>query len=408
MIQSQNVSKEVICFELRQQSRRATNSDAVLVTEEGEEVTAHQAVLGLHSRLLRNLLQQNTKSCEVPKVILCGVSKTILDAFVSLFYCGEVRLDRPGTEDLTELLTRLDVDLRHLSVPGFLVQTQAQSFENVKEHNTDDCQDVKLETNSAGEEEYFSNANLDDDCGDDINEEEEKGNFNTSSDEMKQKVSVYSLNEKYLKTARMGGLRKKDWKNKMQEEIQQGKRFASGRKKVPHVKREIPQKARKGKFMCPECGNIFTMQRTLKKHIEAIHQGIRYPCDKCPFQGRNKILLKHHIESVHEGKRYYCDQCEFIAFSKYTLRSHVAYKHCENNYQCDQCDYKTKTAQILQVHINSIHLKIKLTCPECGSKHSQKSGLLKHRRLKHGYMPEGRMTNRKLAMVLQSDDNDNQ
>ena len=47
----QNTSREVICFELRQQSRRATNTDAVLVTEEGEEVTVHQAVLGLHSRL---------------------------------------------------------------------------------------------------------------------------------------------------------------------------------------------------------------------------------------------------------------------------------------------------------------------------------------------------------------------
>ena len=73
----QNASREHLCLELRHQSRRATNTDAVLVTEEGEEVTAHQAVLSLHSRLLKTLLMKY-RSNEVPRLILCGVSKTVL------------------------------------------------------------------------------------------------------------------------------------------------------------------------------------------------------------------------------------------------------------------------------------------------------------------------------------------
>ena len=393
----QNVSREHLCFELRHQSRRATNTDVILVTEEGEEVAVHQAVLGLHSRLLRTHLLQSSGSCELPKLILCGVSKTMLEAFISLLYCGEAILDRSGTENLIELLRVLDVDTRHLSFPGFLVQSRSRSdSQKVKEHISDEFRDVKAEIDSVGDkEEDFTNANLED-FGDDINDLEGE---NTSAENYEQKFP----NKISRKWEKMGGLRKKDWKKKMEEEIQQGKRYSNGNKKVQHPKkREIPQKARKGKFMCPECGNIFTMQKTLKKHIEAIHQGIRYPCDQCPFQGRTKILLKYHIESVHEGKRYYCDQCEFIALTKDNLKTHHKYKHCEKNYHCDQCDYKTKTAAILQVHINSIHLKIKLTCPDCGSKHSQRAGLIKHRKLKHGYKPEERVTNRRLALAFQT------
>ena len=398
-----NVSREHLCFELRHQSRRATNTDAILVTEEGEEVAVHQAVLGLHSRLLKTHLLQSSGSCESPKLILCGVSKTMLDAFISLLYCGEASLERTDTESLIELLRVLDVDTRHLSFPGFLVQSRTDSHIKGKERIPHDFRDVKEEIDSVGDkEEDFTNAYLDEDCGDDINDlEEEKRSSDKRSAEKYEPKFPDKISRKWEK---MGGLRKKDWKKKMEEEIQQGKRYSNGNKKVPQYpkKREIPQKARKGKFMCPECGNIFTMQKTLKKHIEAIHQGIRYPCDQCPFQGRTKMTLKYHIESVHEGKRYYCDQCEFIALTKDNLKTHVKYKHCEKNYHCDQCDYKTKTAAILQVHINAIHLKIKLTCPDCGSKHSQQGGLIKHRKLKHGYKPEERITNRRLAMAFQT------
>ena len=400
-------SREHLCFELQHQSRRATNTDAVLVTEEGEEVTAHQAVLSLHSRLLKTLLMKN-RSNEVPRLILCGVSKTVLIAFISLLYCGEVNLNRSGVENLTELLRRLEVDTKHISFPGFLIQTQAQSYGKEREQKPCETwkQDVKLETDSAGEEPSF-NANLDDDYCYDINHLEdlgaEEGGCNKEENVVKiktdipGKVFVKMFNGSCQK---MGGIQRKDWIKKKKEEIQQGLRFPSGKKKQPHKKREH-YKERKGKFMCPECGIVVTMQKTLKRHIEAIHQGIRYPCDQCPFQARSKISLKHHIEAVHEGNRYYCDQCEFIALTKQDLRKHGNSKHGEKNYHCDQCDYKTKASGTLKKHINAVHLKIKLTCPDCGSKHSQKGGLIKHRRLKHGYKTEERITNRRLAMASQ-------
>ena len=128
----QNSIRDHLCSELRHQSRRATNTDAILVTEDGEEVTAHQAVLGLHSQLLRTLLVKY-RSYELPKLIICGVSKTVLKAFISLLYCGEVMLDKPGSENLTDLMRRLDVDTKQFSFSVFFIQSQLKSL---KENET--------------------------------------------------------------------------------------------------------------------------------------------------------------------------------------------------------------------------------------------------------------------------------
>ena len=379
----QNTNREVICFELRQQSRRATNTDAVLVTEEGEEVTAHQAVLGLHSRLLRNLLQQNTKSCEVPKLILCGVSKPMLRAFIELIYCGEVSLDKPGTEGLKNLLKRLDIDTKQFSLPGVPLKSQTKPL---REKET--CvEEFKLETDSVTEEEDFLDDHFDDDPGDNIKKDDKE------DCDIEENFEDFTIAEKIHSSIAKSGtdLRKVRYdpellKKKKEEEIQQGIRLLNGKKKKKpyHLKKGI-KRERTGQFVCPECGIVVVRKSSLKKHLQEIHQGIRYPCDQCPHQAKTKISLKHHIESAHEGKRYYCDQCEYAAVSNGSLKKHLRETHCERNYICDDCDFRAKTAKILKVHVDAIHLKIKLTCPECGSKHSQQGHLTKHRKLKHGY-----------------------
>ena len=398
-----------LCFELQHQSRRATNTDMILVTEEGEEVTAHQAVLCLNSRLLRTLLQ----NVEAPKLILCGVTKKVLEAFMSLLYCGEVSLDRSVAENLTDLLWRLEVDTKHLSFPKFKIQSQATSKGlDEKETNTSEAEDVKFETDSFVSEDDvdFVKENHEDDSGNEIDDlkdskwEEDcnvdenfyRNSVGTIKPDLPGKVSVHTLNGPKVK---MGGLKKIHWNKKKEEEIQQGIRYASGQKKRPHKKREIPQKAKRGKFICPDCGIVVTMQRTLTKHLQSIHQGIRYPCDQCPYQAISKMRLKDHIESVHEGKRYFCDQCEHVAPTKYYLKAHITNTHCERNFHCDQCDFKAKTAATLKAHVLAIHLKIKFTCPECGSKFCQRGHLAKHRKLKHGYKPKEYNTQKKLAMM---------
>ena len=397
-----NNDTDNICVELRHQSRRATNTDAILVTEEGEEVSAHQVVLSLHSRLLRTLLMK-FKNSEVPKLVLCGVSKTELLSFISLLYCGEVNLDKPGIESLTELLRRLDVDnTNHLSFPGFLVQahhdiTRAK-FQGVNKRETKNSnfEDVKLETGSDVEVEEEINDNFEDGYSDDI-QEHDADEYDTEKDNDKNidKVSVIAFKKKSGTDLRKIRYDPDFLKKTKEEEIQKGIRLPSGKKKKKNIN---PQKEKTGQFVCPECGIVVVRKSSLKTHIHEVHQGIKYPCDQCPYQARNKISLKYHIETVHDGKRYYCDQCEYAAVSNSSLKKHIRETHCERNHKCDQCDFKSKTAETLKAHVNAIHLKIKLTCPDCGSKHSQQGHLTKHRKLKHGFKPREYATHKKFSL----------
>ena len=335
------------------------------------------------------------RSYEVPKLIICGVSKTVLKAFISLLYCGEVSLDRPGSENLTDLLRRLDVDTKHFSFSGFFIQSQSKA-KSLKGNETkaNNLEEVKTETDyisEEDEEDELRNDIFDDDCNEDQSDCTTVENFDENSVskihlESPDKVSVIPI----LKSGT--DLRKVKYdpeflKKKKEEEILQGIRWPNGKKKkkISRLKKKEQQKEKTGQFVCPDCGIVVLRKSTLKKHLQEIHQGVRYPCDQCPHQARNKTALKRHIESVHEGKRYYCDQCEYAAVSNGNLIKHIRETHCERNHMCDSCDFRAKTAETLKAHVNAIHLKIKLTCPECGSKHSQQGHLTKHRKLKHGY-----------------------
>ena len=46
----------------------------------------------------------------------------------------------------------------------------------------------------------------------------------------------------------------------------------------------------------------FTNKQNLKKHVEAVHEGIKpFKCSVCDVKFANKQNLKKHIETIHEG-----------------------------------------------------------------------------------------------------------
>ena len=49
------------------------------------------------------------------------------------------------------------------------------------------------------------------------------------------------------------------------------------------------------------CKHISTSASAVKHHIEAIHEGVRYPCDKCEYSSTRSSVLRIHIESNHKG-----------------------------------------------------------------------------------------------------------
>ena len=45
---------------------------------------------------------------------------------------------------------------------------------------------------------------------------------------------------------------------------------------------------------------MFNRPGDLKKHVESIHEGVRYPCKQCEYAATQAGDLKRHVESKHE------------------------------------------------------------------------------------------------------------
>ena len=58
-----------------------------------------------------------------------------------------------------------------------------------------------------------------------------------------------------------------------------------------------------------------------------MHDGVKYDCDECSYQGNSAQAVTMHKVTKHEGVRYLCDQCEYQATTQYTLRRHVEAVH---------------------------------------------------------------------------------
>ena len=50
---------------------------------------------------------------------------------------------------------------------------------------------------------------------------------------------------------------------------------------------------------CDQCGESFTENRNLTRHIQSKHVDVKYSCDKCNYQATRKDNLNRHIKSKH-------------------------------------------------------------------------------------------------------------
>lgn len=53
------------------------------------------------------------------------------------------------------------------------------------------------------------------------------------------------------------------------------------------------------KFACEKCTYRSRTKGDLKKHVLAIHEGVRYPCDQCNYKATQTVHLKLHKKTQH-------------------------------------------------------------------------------------------------------------
>ena len=82
---------------------------------------------------------------------------------------------------------------------------------------------------------------------------------------------------------------------------------------------------------CNYCKRKFTLENSLRKHIETIHSKSEHSCSQCETSFRDETSLRHHLQSEHAGAKLTCRQCNEKYSSKAGLKFHM--KRVHNNAQ---------------------------------------------------------------------------
>ena len=137
-------------------------------------------------------------------------------------------------------------------------------------------------------------------------------------------------------------------------------------------------------FQCNKCDYKSHVKRNFQGHMSYFHRGFRY-CDLCEKKFRVQHQLTEHIRVAHEGLKFECNYCEFQGSSKKTIKIHTEAKHEGIKYKCDFCDTKLSIKSNLRLHILSVHKGVTYNCNYCDYKTlaNNKRGLRNHIERKH-------------------------
>ena len=84
-------------------------------------------------------------------------------------------------------------------------------------------------------------------------------------------------------------------------------------------------------FKCSQCSARFTKKRSIKVHINSVHEGKRpFECKICQATFKGRGGLKFHTESIHEGKKpFVCSICTSLYITSAFARKGDLKRHIE-------------------------------------------------------------------------------
>ena len=90
--------------------------------------------------------------------------------------------------------------------------------------------------------------------------------------------------------------------------------------------KEIDKKKKK-KNACNQCDYVPKYRYQLIKHIQSVHEGIKFPCNQCDYIGAHKTNLQRHVQSIHADRKSPCNQCDYQATTSDSLKRHKQIYH---------------------------------------------------------------------------------
>lgn len=135
-----------------------------------------------------------------------------------------------------------------------------------------------------------------------------------------------------------------------------GENFEAKKSLNRHLSKEHNEEQPKN-FTCPieNCLKSFTMRDTLLKHVKHIHEGSKFPCNRCPTVLSTRMSLRRHIETCHfKLKSFGCDICNATYTEQKSLKNHMQKVHLgivEKKIPCEQCELMFTNQWSLRRHM---------------------------------------------------------
>jgi hypothetical protein len=148
------------------------------------------------------------------------------------------------------------------------------------------------------------------------------------------------------------------------------------------INKSLLKRQPNGKYPCDQCDYQSVHKRSVRRHQDAVHLGIKHSCDECPKEYCDPYELKCHKQSAHEGVFYQCEQCNKTFPAHRTLLQHER-EHQGINTKCTQCEKSFKNVTSLNYHVTKEHDGLKHVCDLCGFRTNRIFRLKEHKGTVH-------------------------
>ncbi|ODN00564.1 putative zinc finger protein [Orchesella cincta] len=112
-------------------------------------------------------------------------------------------------------------------------------------------------------------------------------------------------------------------------------------------------------FVCPVCGQVFSLHDRLAKHMASRHKSKphdpnkSYPCEVCHRSFARSDMLTRHVR-LHTGvKPYTCKMCGQVFSRSDHLSTHQRTHTGEKPYKCPQCPYSACRRDMITRHLRT-------------------------------------------------------
>ncbi|KAJ9578642.1 hypothetical protein L9F63_005132 [Diploptera punctata] len=163
---------------------------------------------------------------------------------------------------------------------------------------------------------------------------------------------------------------------------------------------QVKQEADKKRFLCHDCGKIFTLKHQLQGHLRT-HTGEKpYSCSVCGESFGFGSCLRKHMRIHTREKPYLCTVCGRCFSRGDTLTKHMRGHTGEKPYHCTVCGNNFGRRSTLINHLRAHMGEKRYLCTECGWRCVQSYDLTKHMRCHSGEKPvRCRVENRNISHI---------